>query len=511
MKEATLKIDRDYRVCEVDPRIYGSFVEHMGRVVYTGIYEPGHPAADANGIRQDVLKLVKELGLSVIRYPGGNYTSGYQWEDTVGPAEERPTTINLAWKALESNEFGLNEFMEWIGKTGAEPILTLNLGTRGIKDACNLVEYCNFEKGTYYSDLRRSHHVEKPYGVKLWCLGNELDGHWQIASKTAEEYGRLANETAKAIKWIDPAIETIAVGSSTPKMKSYPEWDRTVLMECYENVDYLSLHNYINRMQDENLAKPDGREPDDIGTYLSRAMAIGKQIDEIAAICDSVKAVKRSNKTMYLAFDEWNVHRHPEREYVKWQQASPIDWCHFDFADTLLFGGMLLNILRRADRVKIACQSLLVNTIPLILTEEGGKAWVNPTYYPYLQASHYGRGTLLQTVMKCETYDSKVFDEVPAVEHVVLLQDDVITVFALNRSNEDIQLHIDFSGFKPVEILEHSVLAGDLDAKNTAENPDNLVPLTMNHRSMIKQTGLSSTLSAYSWNMVRFKITQEGI
>lgn len=507
MKIAKLKTDRDFCVCDIDPRIYGSFVEHMGRVIYTGIYEPGHPRADARGFRQDVMELVKELGLSVVRYPGGNYTSTYRWEDTVGPVENRPPVLNLAWRAVEPNIFGLNEFMDWAGEVGAAPIMTLNLGTRGIADACNLVEYCNFEKGSRYSDLRRSHGVESPYGVKLWCLGNELDGHWQLAAKTAVEYGQLARETAKAIKLIDPSIETVAVGSSTPRMKTYPEWDRQVLMECYDQVEYLALHNYINRSKDENLAKPGGRAADSLATYLARSLVFDRQISEIVAVCDAVKAAKRSDKTLYLAFDEWNVHRNPEREYQPWQQASPIDWCHYDMADTLLFGSMLLSILRRADRVRIACQSLLVNTIPLILTEAGGPAWANPTYYPMLQASRYGRGRLMQSVMECGRYDSGGYTDVPEVDHAVMRDGNTLTVFAINRGGEAVQLEHDLAGFTAQKVLEHSVLSGPIDEKNTAGAPHTLRPKT-HDGSEVFEGGVRSVLPPLSWNMVRFTIDE---
>ena len=278
MKTASLKVDKDFLISKIDDRIYGSFVEHMGRVIYTGIFEPGHPQADEKGFRRDVLELIKKLNLSVIRYPGGNFTSAYNWEDTVGPVENRPTRLELAWKAIEPNTFGLNEFFDWVKLTGADPIMTVNLGTRGIDAARNILEYCNFEGGTQWSDLRKKHGYSKPHNVKMWCLGNELDGPWQVATKTADEYGRLANETSKAMKWVDSSIETVAVGSSTPRLHSYPEWDRTVLMHCYENVDYLSLHNYINRWQDENLNIERKREPDDTPTYLSRSLAFDKQI-----------------------------------------------------------------------------------------------------------------------------------------------------------------------------------------------------------------------------------------
>lgn len=504
MKKARLKIDRDYQVCKIDKRIFGSFIEHMGRVVYTGIFEKDHPLSDENGFRTDVLEYVKRSGLSVMRYPGGNFTSAYHWEDTVGPVEERPVCLELAWKAIEPNTFGLNEFLHWSKLAGTEPMLTLNLGTRGIEDACHLVEYCNSPEGTRWSNLRVKHGFQKPHKIKLWCLGNELDGPWQMAGKTAEEYGRLANETSKAIKWIDPEIETVAVGSSTPILSTYPEWDRKVLMECYDNVDYLSLHNYVNRAQDEELDHYKGRTPDDIGTWLSRSEAFDRQIRQLIAVCDYVQAVKRSDKVMYLSFDEWNVHRHPETEYEPWKTGSAIDWCHFDMADTLLFGGMLLAILRHADRVKIACQSLLVNTIPLILTEKGGKAWANPTYYVLRQAALHGRGILCQGVMECDVYDSQVYTGVPEIDYVVIQNENDLTVFALNRGDGESELEIQVSGYQLVSVIEHEEICAPLDAKNTKEQPETVIPVKCS-RTQIEAEKVKSVLQPYSWNMIRLE------
>lgn len=502
--KARLKIDRDYKTGRVDKRLFGSFVEHMGRVVYTGIFEPDHPLADENGFRRDVLDFVKKSGLTVMRYPGGNYTSAYHWEDTVGSAAQRPVNLELAWKAVEPNTFGLNEFLLWAKQAGVEPILTLNLGTRGIEDACHLLEYCNAPTGTRWSNLRAAHGYAVPHGIKMWCLGNELDGPWQVAGKTAEAYGRLANETSKAMKWIDPSIETVAVGSSTPILGSYPEWDRKVLMECYENVDYLSLHNYINRAQDEELDHDCARTPDDIATYLSRSEAFERQIMQVSAVCDYVQAVKRSNKKMFLSFDEWNVHRHSEMPYEQWKTASPIDWCHFDMADTLLFGGMLLAILRHSDRIKIACQSLLVNTIPLILTEKGGKAWANPTYYVLQQVAQHGRGVLCQGVMECPLYDSKVYGDVPELDYGIIENEEDLTIFVINRSAKERTLAIETAGYQLDFLIEHQEICRPLDAKNTKDEPENVVPRQVS-RTYVEKEKAVSVLNPYSWNMIRLK------
>ena len=498
MKKAHLLINQDFKLGKVSDRLFGSFVEHMGSVVYNGIYEPGHPQADKNGFRRDVLELVKELQLSVVRYPGGNFSSGYNWEDTVGPQKNRPVRLDLAWRACEPNTFGLNEFITWSDMLGVEPVITINLGTRGIDAARNIVEYCNFSHGSFWSDLRKTHGCLQPHRIKTWCLGNELDGEWQIAKKSAAEYGRLACEAAKVMKSVDPGIELVAVGSSTRRLPSYPEWDRTVLMHTYDHVEYLSLHNYIDKEED-----------DDTAAYLARPLEMEKQIKEIIAACDYVQAVKRSNKTMYLSFDEWNVHRNPEVEYEPWQTGSPFDWCRFNMEDTLVFSSMLLTLLRNAARVKIACQALLVNTIPLILTEKNGTAWRNPTFYPLLHASLYGRGEVLGTVLKTPKYDTKTYTGVPVVDTVAIFNQEnkTLTVLAINKSKEPVLLKIGLQGLRIRRLLEHIELSHeDLKTTNTKENPDKIKPVLGNN-TVLRDQGAESLLQPYSWNVVRFAVT----
>lgn len=284
MKKARVIVDKEYKIGEVDKRIYGSFIEHMGRAVYEGIYEPDHPQADENGFRKDVQALIKELQVPIIRYPGGNFLSGYNWEDGVGPVEKRPRRLDLAWQTTETNEVGTNEFLTWAKKVNTEVNMAVNLGTRGIDAACNLVEYCNHPKGSYWSDLRRSHGYEQPYGIKTWCLGNEMDGPWQIGHKTADEYGRLAAETAKVMKWVDPSIELVACGGSNSGMPTFIDWEAKVLEHTYEHVDYISLHTYYGN-RDNNLPN-----------YLARSMDLDHFIKSVAATCDYVKAKTRKEE-----------------------------------------------------------------------------------------------------------------------------------------------------------------------------------------------------------------------
>jgi alpha-N-arabinofuranosidase len=496
MEYAHMIVSKDFKKGKISDRLYGSFVEHMGSVVYNGIFEPGHPESDENGFRKDVIKLVKELNLSVIRYPGGNFSSGYNWEDGIGPKENRPIRLDLAWRAYEPNTFGLNEFMLWIKKIGAAPVMTINLGTRGIDAARNIVEYCNFPGGSYWSDLRKTHGFQNPHNIKVWCLGNELDGEWQIGHKTAEEYGRLACETAKAMKWLDPEIELVAVGSSARHMPTFPEWDETVLMHTYEQVEYLSLHKYIDK------------EKKDTASYLAAPIDMEMQIKDIIATCDYVKAKKRSNKKMYLSFDEWNVHRPSEIEYIPWQTGSPCDWSCFTMEDTLVFGSMLLTLIRNADRVKMACQSLLVNTIPLVLTEKGGKAWRNPTFYPFMHASLFGRGEVLVNVIDTPKYDTPDYNDVPIIDSVAVLNEEKgeLTVFAINRSEEAVMLSIDARDFKNCKMKEHIVLKHDnLNATNTSEKPFEICPVLCSN-TRVDDGRVESVLDRYSWNVMRFGV-----
>jgi len=291
MKKAKLIFDKEMKVSEVDKRIFGSFIEHLGRAVYGGIYEPGHPQADEKGFRKDVLELVKELQVPIVRYPGGNFVSGYNWEDGVGPVESRPKRLELAWGTIEPNYVGTNEFADWAKRAGAEVMMAVNLGTRGIDAARNLVEYCNHPEGSYYSELRKSHGYKEPHKIKVWCLGNEMDGPWQIGHKTADEYGRLALETAKVMKWVDNSIELVVCGSSSRYMKTFAEWEATVLDHTYDHVDYISLHTYYGN-RDNNLPN-----------FLARSLDMDMFIKSVIATCDYVKAKKRSKKTINLSFD----------------------------------------------------------------------------------------------------------------------------------------------------------------------------------------------------------------
>lgn len=338
MGDARALVDTAFTIGKTDKRLFGAFVEHLGRCVYGGLYEPGHPTADENGFRGDVLALVKEMGPTIMRYPGGNFVSGYNWEDGVGPVEKRPRRLDLAWLSTDTNAFGTNEFADWCKAAGIEPMLAVNLGTRDGDAARNLVEYCNHPSGTAWSDLRREHGWEKPHDIKFWCLGNEMDGNWQMGAKTATEYGRIAVEAAKMMRWIDPSIELAACGSSSRRMSTYGTWEEEVLQHTFDHVEYISLHTYLNNYADDTAA------------FLASPDLMDSFIEEVVAIADSVAAKRRSPKRIMLSFDEWNVWYRTRRfthERVKagWPVAPEILEEVYNVQDALAFGGAVISLL----------------------------------------------------------------------------------------------------------------------------------------------------------------------
>ncbi|UJF36280.1 arabinosylfuranosidase ArfA [Paenibacillus hexagrammi] len=495
-------VDKDFILAEVDPRIYGSFIEHLGRAVYGGIYEPSHPTADERGFRQDALEAIRRLQVPIIRYPGGNFVSGYNWEDGVGPQEERKRKLELAWWTTETNQVGTNEFADWAKLAGSEVMMAVNLGTRGVDAARNLVEYCNHPSGTYWSDLRISHGYKEPHKFKTWCLGNEMDGPWQIGAKTAVEYGRLANETAKVMKWVDPSLELVACGSSSRGMPTFADWEATVLDLTYDQVDYLSLHTYYNN--NENNSE----------NFLARSMDMDQFIGTVASICDYVQAKKRSKKKLYLSLDEWNVWNSigTSRASERWQVAPAEFEDTYTLEDALVVGCCLITMLKHADRVKMACLAQLINVIAPIMTENGGPLWLQTTYYPYLHASLYGRGKVLQPVIRSPKYDSKDYTDIPYLEAISVYNEEQghITVFAVNRHLEDIlDLDINLRSFGRVKLIEHVVLEHDnIKATNTKLHPEQVIPHNRG-TARIEDGHIHARLSKSSWNVIRLEVIHE--
>jgi len=500
MITARLTIDPQFEVGPIHRRLFGSFVEHLGRCVYDGIYEPGHPTADAEGFRQDVIELVRELGVSTIRYPGGNFVSGFRWEDSVGSRDDRPRRLDLAWHSTETNEVGLHEFAGWLEKIDSELMLALNLGTRGTLEALDLLEYSNIPGGSALSDRRIANGRAEPFGVTMWCLGNEMDGPWQLGHRSAEDYGKLAAQTAKAMRQLDPSVELVVCGSSSAQMPTFGEWERVVLTETYDDVDYISCHAYY---QERN---------GDLGSFLASAVDMDRFIDTVVATADHVRSVKRSSKQIDISFDEWNVwyvDRYQADEKLtgidNWPVAPRLLEDVYSVADAVVFGNLLISLLKHADRVTSASLAQLVNVIAPIMTEPGGPAWRQTTFFPFATTSRLATGTALEVKLESPEYDTEVYGKVPLIDAVATHDPATgrTAIFLVNRSQtDDAVVTIDTATLGAITVLSSETLADtDVTAKNTLKQPDR-VALASNESAIVSGGTVTVTLPAVSWTAI---------
>lgn len=499
--KTNVSVVKEFTIGKSEDSLFSSFIEQLGRAVYTGIYEPEHPESDELGFRKDVIKLVKDLGVNLVRYPGGNFVSGYDWKDGIGPKDKRPVRLDRAWKTIETNQVGIDDFYDWTLKSGTQILGAVNMGTGTVQDAGDLVEYCNYPGGTYWSDLRRKNGHEKPYAIKTWCVGNEMDGPWQICHLDAHEYGKKALEAIKMMKWTDDTIKCVVCGSAASTMPTYPEWDRIVLEHTYDMADYISIHRYF-----ENF----GNDDDFLASFYDMEQFIKTSI----ATCDYVKAVKRSNRTMMLSFDEWNIWYQKNQTPHDWVKAPRLLEDNYSLLDALAFGGMVITLLNHSDRIKIACLAQLVNVIAPISTEPGGGSFVQTIYYPFKDMCQFGRGTVLQPVVKTQNKITDAYGEVPAVIFSVIYNEEknTVTVFALNTSkDEDSETEIDLASFENTKLSFWSVLCGtDLNAKNSLSKPDNVKPQILDDAVLSKveqNKGVYKIqLKKASWNVLSFTI-----
>ncbi|MFP3153893.1 alpha-N-arabinofuranosidase [Lachnospiraceae bacterium ZAX-1] len=498
MEKAKVTVEEGAIISQIDKRLYGSFIEHLGRAVYHGIYEPAHKLADEQGFRKDVLKMVSELNVPIVRYPGGNFVSGYRWEDGIGEPALRPRRLDLAWQTLETNQVGLNEFCDWARKANTKVMMAVNLGTRGISEAVDILEYCNRAKGSYWSDLRNAHGYEKPHNIKTWCLGNEMDGDWQIGHKTAYEYGRLANETGKAMKLLDSDIELVACGSSSKHMDTYGDWEETVLRESYDTVDYLSLHQYYDNKANNSQ------------DFLSKGVEMDAFIKEVVSICDSVQAKLKKKKKINLSFDEWNVWYHSEeadKMLSKWTQSPHRLEDIYNFEDAVLIGSMLITLINNSNRVKMACLAQLVNVLAPIMTVDNAGVWRQTIYYPFAHAAKFGHGKALRTEIQSPKYSSESFCDVNAIDCAVVQNENgELTIFSVNRQiGANIQVEFDFRSFKASTVIEEILYwHPDLKAVNGSDESSNIVPHNVTTAQLEK--GIARTMiPGGAWHVLRVK------
>ncbi|HEX4057947.1 MAG TPA: alpha-N-arabinofuranosidase [Galbitalea sp.] len=500
MPNAALTLDPHFTVGVVDRRLFGSFIEHLGRCVYDGIYEPSHPTADAQGFREDVLELVRELGVSTIRYPGGNFVSGFRWEDAIGPKQDRPSRLDLAWHSTESNEVGIDEFAGWLEKTGSEMMYAVNLGTRGVQEALDVLEYTNIRSGTRLSDTRAANGRPEPYGIRMWCLGNEMDGPWQLGHRSASDYGKLASQTARAMRQLDPSIELVVCGSSSAHMPTFGSWERTVLEHTYEDVDFISCHAYYEEL--------DG----DTASFLASAVDMDHFIESVVATADSVGAALKSTKKINVSFDEWNVWYQSRYHGVdritgieNWPTAPRLLEDSYSVVDAVVVGSLLISLLKHADRVTSASLAQLVNVIAPIMTEPGGGTWRQTTFYPFALTSRLATGAALEVKLESDTYETKTYGEVCTVD-AVATHDAVngrTAIFLVNRAQDaPTSISIDVSNLGLIGIAEtHTLADDDIYARNTLVDPERVV-LKANESAGIADGVLTITLPAVSWTAI---------
>jgi alpha-N-arabinofuranosidase len=468
---ARIVLDSDRTIGAISPRLFGGFAEHMGRCVYGGIYDPSSPQADERGFRRDVQEALREMRLSILRYPGGNMLSGYDWRDGVGPREQRPRVRELAWQSTETNQFGTNEFIDFCRAMQIEPMLGVNLGTGTIADAAALVEYCNAPAGTRYADMRVKHGYREPHGVQYWCVGNEMDGPWQIGHLEAEEYGRKALEAAKMMRWQDPSVKLVACGSSNTEMPTYPEWDRVVLETCWEQVDYLALHYYATNYDN------------DTASYLALSAQFESHLDTLAGLLRYVKAKLRSKHNVLLSWDEWNVWYKDRSGRGGWQEAPHLSEEIYNLEDALVVAQWMSVFLRRCDVLDIACIAQIVNTIsPLLTTSD--KLLRQTTYYPFVLFGKHAAGQSLQPLVSAPQSDTKLFGPMPLLDVSASYDqaNDQGAVFIVNRSqSETITTELAWQGSAPARVAAAYQLSGnDVKAANTWEQPDLITPKQLN-------------------------------
>ncbi|WP_210480755.1 alpha-N-arabinofuranosidase [Naasia sp. SYSU D00948] len=506
MSSAHVTVNPAFVVGPVRRRLFGSFIEHIGRAVYGGIYEPDHPSADEEGFRQDVLEVAKELDLCGIRYPGGNFVSGYNWEDGVGPKEQRPVRRELAWHSTETNEVGLHEFASWVSKLGTDLMLAINLGTRGTAEAMELLEYTNGPAGSTLADRRVTNGAAEPFGVRTWFLGNEMDGRWQLGNRSADEYGALARRTALAMRQFDPDLELVACGSSHFRMKTFGEWERTVLSHTYEEVDYISCHAYYEEKNG------------DLRSFLASAANMDEYIEAVIATADHVKALKRSTKTLSISFDEWNVwylqdglrsegfYRSEDILGSDWPVGPRVAEDIYSAADAVVVGSLLISLIKHADRITSACLSMLVNAMAPIRAERGGSVWRQTTFHPFALTSKWARGTALDVRVRCDDYDTEEYGSVPLVHAVATYDEEAgeYAVFVVNRRiDRPLELNLDVQHDGALSVIEAITLSDpDPYAKNTAEDPNRVLPQA-NDSAQVVDGGVTVTLPPVSWTVIR--------
>ena len=496
---AKIIYDKNYKIATVDRRMGGSFVEHLNRCMYGGIYEKDHPMSDKLGFRKDVKELIKKFDVRLLRYPGGNFVSAYNWKDGIGPKEKRPIRYDLAWECTESNEVGIDEFAKYASELETELMLSVNLGTGTPKEAAELVEYCNIEGGTYYSNLRKKNGSEKPYNVRIWCVGNEVDGSWQIGQMDPDTYVKKYRETAKMMRRVDPRIELVACGSCSnePMHQSFGYWDRIILDNAYEWIDYLSLHRYYGFDVTQDLVYP---RIETIRDVAWMPKDLDGMIHTIASLIKYEKGLHRSKHDVFISLDELGIL--PKKE----KHSSGTVYDSFTEYDAVLLGGLFCVLLNHSDVVKICCQSLLTNENGMFSVFSNGSTIVQPIAFPFKDFSDCVGGVVLRHAGEYPTIETEHYGTVPCAYSACVYFEDLkeIRVLVSNFSMDSpIEIQFSFGGFDQINLVEWKELFSENPIeKNSEVFPDKICPsfrkIDSSERVILKP---------HSWNVLRYSVS----
>lgn len=487
MKKSKLYLNRNFMIDRVDRRLFSSFIEN-GEMVDKLMYDPNHPTANANGMRQDTIDLIKELKIPMLRV-SGNHNSAYNWKEGIGPREEREPRFDPAWERIDSNQVGLDEYDQWAKEIGAEVMPGVNLGTGTPNDARDMIEYTNHKGGSRYSNLRIKHGHQEPYNYKMWCLGNELDGDWQMGYQPIDHYPLKAEQAARMMKAIDPSIKAVVVGSSNSGMHTFIDWEYKTLMQAPELFDYVALHTYY------------GNHDDEIKDFLSQTIDLDQFIRGVAGVCEAVESKVRLDKKFYISVDEWNVSRHATYNfpYHTYNEKRLSVFPPYDMMDVLMVAMQLMTMINHSDRVKVACLSLITS---LVWARTSYDVLKTTCYYPFQLMNRMSDGYALRQTLETEYYASKYYASVPMIETASILNDQgEIVVFAVSRNTDDaMELDIEASGFgEGLRVVSHTEIHDDdPHAINSVENPYRVVPKEV----AVPEKGTSVTLKPLSFNVL---------
>jgi alpha-N-arabinofuranosidase len=495
--QARIKIDVERTIGEVDPLVFGNFAEHLGRCIYGGLYEPGSPLADSDGYRKDVMEAIKGLGVTMLRWPGGNFVSGYHWKDGIGPKKDRPVRPEGAWGALEPNQFGTDEFLKYCERVGVTPYICINAGLGTVEEARQWVEYTNESRDTYWAQQRRKNGRDKPYGVKYWGLGNEIDGPWQLGHKNAEDYVKFALEAAKAMRRADESIKLIASGSSNfGPGANWIQWNRSVLEGLRNEVDYISLHTYIGN-RDNNLER-----------FLGSSQDIDDRIEIVEGMIKAVRSGQPRPRPIYIAYDEWNV-------WYRARGGSEFDTGRtrleevYNYEDALAMGMFFNSFIRHANIVKMANLAQIVNVIAPIFTNEKG-LYLQTIYFPIAEYSKQRGLTSVDAWVSSPTYRIGNRAPLPYLDTSATYdaKSGVVYVNVLNRSEkQDIAARVEnVTGQVGADVEVWELNHADLKATHTFGDDKKVRPATRTVRAAIANNGFRYTFPKHSLTILRVPV-----